>query len=218
MPVLDLSRPIRPGMPAYPGTPDVRFTPFADYGPDGYRKREFACVSHTGTHLDAPAHMVSGAKTLDQFAVDHFLGPACVLDVTDLSPGAVIERDRLDGVKDALNRSAFLLVRAGFAVRWGTDAYLDGIPVFTPEAAEMLAGSAETNGGRLRGVGLDVISVDPVGAESFPVHHALLGAGLVIIENLADLAPLPPAGVELCCAPLPLSDADGAPCRAWGRW
>ena len=218
MPVLDLSRPIRPGMPAYPGAPDVRFDPVADYDPDGYREREFACVSHTGTHLDAPAHMVPGAKTLDQFPVDHFLGEACVLDVTDLDPGAVVGRDRLDGIEAALKSSAFLLVRTGFAAKWGSPAYFDGIPVFAPEAAGALAGLSETNGGRLRGVGLDVISVDPVGADEFPIHHVLLGAGLVIIENLADLAPLPADGIEFCCAPLPLTDADGAPCRAWGRW
>ena len=168
MPVLDLSRPIRPGMPAYPGAPDVRFDPVADYDPDGYREREFACVSHTGTHLDAPAHMVPGAKTLDQFPVDHFIGPACVLDVTDLPPGAVIERDRLDGIEAALKSSAFLLVRTGFAAKWGTDAYFDGIPVFAPEAAGALAGLSESAGGRLRGVGLDVISVDPVGADAVP--------------------------------------------------
>ena len=60
--------------------------------------------------------------------------------------------------------------------------------------------------------------MDPVGADEFPIHHVLLGAGLVIIENLADLSPLPASGFELCCAPLPLSDADGAPCRAWARW
>ena len=57
MPVADLSRPIRPGMPAYPGAPDVRFDRLADYDPDGYRERVVEFVSHTGTHLDAPAHM-----------------------------------------------------------------------------------------------------------------------------------------------------------------
>ena len=218
MPHVDLSRPIRPGMPAYPGAPDVRFDRVADYPADGYRERELTFVSHTGTHLDAPAHMVPGADTLDQFSVDHFIGPACVLDVTDLSPGGAIGPDRLDGIAEELAGAAFLLVRTGFAAKWGTPAYFEGIPVFAPAAARRLAGSAESNGGALRGVGLDVISVDPVGAESFPVHHVLLGAGLVIAENLADLSPLPASGFEFACPPLPLADADGAPCRAWGRW
>ena len=218
MPTLCLSRPIRPGMPAYPGTPDVRFTPVADYDPDGYRERELACVSHTGTHLDAPAHMIPGGKTLDEFPVDHFLGPARILDVTDLPPGARIGADRLRALGAELGAAAFLLVRTGWAAKWGTPAYCEGIPVFDAEAAGLLAGLAETNRGRLRGVGLDAISVDPVGAAEFPIHHILLGAGLVIAENLADLSPLPAAGCEFCCAPLPLADADGAPCRAWGRW
>ena len=218
MPTADLTRPIRPGMPAYPGTDPPTFTPIADYDPEGYRERSVKMVSHTGTHLDAPAHMVEGGKTLDAFPVDHFIGPAAVLDVTDLSPGGVIETGRLDGLGGALASAAFLLVRTGWAAKWGTPAYFEGIPVFSEPAAERLAGLAESNGGRLRGVGLDVISVDPVGADSFPVHHILLGAGLVIAENLTDLSGLPESGFEFSCPPLPLADADGAPCRAWGRW
>ena len=218
MPHVDLSRPIRPGMPAYPGTDPPRFREVAGYDADGYREREVSMVSHTGTHLDAPAHMVPGGKTLDAFPAAHFDGPAAVLDVTDLPPGGTIAPDRLAAAGDALDAAAFLLVRTGRAARWGTPAYFEGIPTFAPGAAALLAGRAESAGGRLRGVGLDVVSVDPVGADAFPIHHALLGAGLVIVENLADLSPLPPAGFTFRCPPLPLADADGAPCRAAAVW
>ena len=218
MPHLDLSHPIRPGMPAYPGTGPPEFEPIADYDPDGYRERRITMVSHTGTHLDAPAHMIPGGKTLDRFPLSHFSGPGCVLDVTDLSAGGTIGEGRLDMIENELNRSAFLLVRTGWAAKWGTPAYFEGIPVFAEPAAERLAGLAESNGGALRGVGLDVISVDPVGAETFPVHRILLGAGLLIAENLADFSPLPASGFEFRCPPLPLADADGAPCRAGAVW
>ena len=218
MPVVDLSHPIRPGMPAYPGAPGLSFTPIADYQSDGYREREVRFVSHTGAHLDAPAHMIPGAKTLDAFPVEHFSGPGCVLHVSDLPPGGSIGTDRLDAIAGELRSAAFLLVRTGWAAKWGTPAYFEGIPTFAEPAAEHLAGLAEAHGGSLRGVGLDVISVDPVGAEKFPIHHILLGAGLVIVENLADLSPLPAAGFEFYCPPLPLADADGAPCRTWASW
>ena len=221
MPVADLSHPIRPGMPAYPGTDPPAFREIADYEPDGYRERELTFVSHTGTHLDAPAHMVPGGKTLDEFPASHFIGPACVLDATDVPPGGTIETDRLDALGEVLKTAAFLLIRTGYAAKWGTPSYFDRIPLLTPAAADRLAGLAAPDSaatGALRGVGLDLISVDPVGAETFPIHHALLGAGLVIIENLTSLEALPPAGFTLHCLPLPLSDADGAPCRAAGVW
>ena len=218
MPVLDLTHPIRPGMPAYPGDPAPTFGDFAEFDPDGYRVREVTMISHTGTHLDAPAHMVPGAATLDAFPVSRFIGPACLLDVTDLSPGEAIGPERLSAFGEALSRADYLLVRTGWAAKWGSPGYFEEIPVFNAAAAERLAGLAEANGGRLRGVGLDVCSVDPVGAEAFPIHLALLGAGLVIIENLADLSALPADGFAFHCPPLPLTDADGAPCRAWARW
>ena len=217
MPTADLTRPVRPGMPAYPGTPDVRFRRIADYEPDGYRERELTLVSHTGTHVDAPAHMIPGGATLDAFSANHFSGPAAVLDATAAPPGGGIGVDALTDLGD-LEGVSYLLVHTGFAAKWGTPEYLEDIPVFTEPAAERLAGLAESNGGRLRGVGLDLVSVDPVGAAAFPVHHILLGAGLVLVENLADLSPLPPAGAEFFCPPLLLDQADGAPCRAWARW
>ena len=218
MPVVDLSHPIRPGMPAYPGDAPPTFTPAADYASDGYREREVTMLSHTGTHLDAPAHMLPGARPLDGFPVDHYLGPACLLDVTDLPPGGTIGPDRLGAIEEALSAAAFLLIRTGWAAKWGTPEYFEGIPVLAPAAAERLAGLSEANGGRLRGVGLDVCSPDPVGAEAFPIHHVLLGAGLLIVENLADLSALPASGFAFHCPPLPLADADGAPCRAWAAW
>lgn len=218
MPVVDLSRPIRPGMPAYPGTPDVRFRQIAAYDADGYLERELTCVSHTGTHVDAPAHMLPDGRTLDAFPAAHFIGPACVLDATDLKPGGVLTPLMLDRCGTALERAAFLLIRTGWAARWGEPAYFERIPTLTPPAAERLAALSQSRGGKLRGVGLDVISVDPVGATEFSFHHTLFSADLIIIENLADLSPLPPAGFSFQCLPLPLAAADGAPCRAIATW
>ena len=218
MTLVDLTHPIRPEMPAYPGDPPPRCGDFAKFDPDGYRVREVTMISHTGTHLDAPAHMVPGGRRLDDFPLEHFVGRACLLDVTDLSPGEPIGPERLSAFGDELSRAEYLLVRTGWAARWGEPEYFEEIPVFGAAAAGRLAGLAEANGGRLRGVGLDVCSVDPVGAEAFPIHHALLGAGLVIVENLADLSALPPGGFAFHCPPLPLVDADGAPCRAWAAW
>lgn len=218
MPVVDLTHPIRPGMPAYPGDAPPIFAPAASLEKDGYRERHITMLSHTGTHLDAPAHMRAEGRVLDAFPLDHFVGPACVLDVSDLSPGALIGPDLLIEIEPALKNAAFLLIRTGRAAEWGKASYFQEIPVLTPPAAKRLAKHAESNGGRLRGVGFDVCSPDPVGAIRFPIHQILLGADLLILENLADLTALPATGFTFSCPPLPLADADGAPCRAWANW
>ncbi|NNJ27895.1 cyclase family protein [Alienimonas chondri] len=218
MPFVDLSHPIRPGMPAYPGDGPTTFTPVADYANDGYRERTVTMPSHTGTHIDPPGHMIPGRRMLDEFPIEHFIGRAGRLDVTDLSPGSEIEAERLTHFGETLSHLDYLLVETGWAARWGEPTYFENIPVFSPAAAQRLAELSEANGGRLRGVGLDVSSVDPVGAEDFPIHEIFLGAGLLIVENVADLSAVPDSDFTFSCPPLPLADADGAPCRAWASW
>jgi len=82
--------------------------------------------------------------------------------------------------------------------------------LLTPEAAEYLVSC------NLKGIGLDCISVDGVASEMLPIHHILLGAGLVIVENLTNLSALPGDGFNFCCFPLAIEDADGSPVRALG--
>ena len=66
MTLVDLSHPISHGMPVYPGDPAVGITPAATLAADGANVSLLQLGSHTGTHLDAPSHMVSGGRTVDR--------------------------------------------------------------------------------------------------------------------------------------------------------
>ncbi len=79
-----------------------------------------------------------------------------------------------------------------------------------PDAAELLASLG------LLLVGVDYLTLDPVGAGAFPAHKALLGAGVVVIEGL-DLSGVPAGRYEMFCGPLKLGGADGAPARVFLR-
>jgi arylformamidase len=61
---------------------------------------------------------------------------------------------------------------------------------------------------------MDTISADPVGSADLPNHHILLGAGMVIVENLTNLSAVPDGPFLFSCFPLNIKDADGSPVRA----
>lgn len=203
--VLDLTHPLSEGMPVYPGTEGPTIRQANTVARDGFAEKLLTMYSHTGTHIDAPAHMLPGGATLDQLAVGHFVGRACVLDVEGCSR---IDVERLEAQAARLAGCDFVLFHTGWSRHWGHEAYFHDFPVLSPEAARWLA----TRG--LKGVGFDAISVDPVGAMVFENHHILFQAGLILIENLTGLKPLLQRHFLFACLPLKLMEADGSPVRA----
>ncbi len=206
MTVVDLSHPLAPGMPVHPGDPAPRIRRLTTLEREGWATREITLSTHSGTHLDAPSHLLPGAPSLDELPPETFIGRARVIDIppgtVTISAGDLTERRR------ALEGCAFILLRTGWSRRWGSAEYFAGYPVLTPEAAAWLAGMP------LRGIGVDAPSVDANGAADLPVHRTLLRRGLVILENLTGLERLPDGPLTLVCFPLPLAGADGSPVRA----
>ncbi len=205
--LLDLSHPITPDMSLFPGTPPPEQRPLAAVETDGWRETALRLTSHTGTHLDAPAHVLPGGRTLDQFPLDAFCGSARTVDCTGQT---AIGPDFLRaGLSE--QRPDFVLLRTGWDRFWGTPDYLSGFPVLTEAGARFLAGLG------LKGVGVDALSFDPADSAELPIHHILLGAGLLQLENLAGLDRLTGRAAELFLFPLPWPDADGGPVRAVAR-
>lgn len=188
-------------MQVYPGTEQPKLEKLEI---DGYRETLFHMFSHTGTHMDAPYHLLKEAKKLDEMPIDAFIGDAAVITV----PQGVrlMGKDMLKGVEGA----EFVLFNTGWGARWGQKDYFTDFPVLSFEAAEYLAGLG------LKGVGIDAVSVDEVSMTELPIHRILLGAGMVIVENLAWLDTLP-VRVRFHALPLFYKDADGSPVRAFAQ-
>ena len=201
----DLSQDLASGQP-YPGDPTASVTPHATMAEDGYRVAELACSTHSGTHVDAPSHLREDGASLGSFDVADFHFDARVLDCTDLG-----ERDPIPAERVPETDADLLVVRTGFAARWGENGYFDH-PYLSEAAAECCASQGCA-------VGLDAPSVDPTPTSNasddeptdYPAHHALLGEGVPILENLTNLDSLPQR-VTVHAYPLPV-DADGAPAR-----
>jgi kynurenine formamidase len=210
MQTLDLTRPLRTGMPSYPGTPGPQCTPLTDLPDHGFREQSLSLTTHTGTHCDAPAHVLPTGPTLDQLPPETWTGPGVRLDLRPLKPGQPVTPEMLRPLlpPPEVLSGAWLLLCTGWASQWGADDYFADQPEITPEAAALLGRCG------LRGLGLDMASLEGPHRDGLPAHHVLLESGCVLAENLCRLEDLPAAGFTFICAPLSLLHADGAPCRA----
>ena len=207
MPAIDLTYPIAAGMPVYPGTPSPVFHTIAEFDRDHFRERQLTFCSHTGTHMDAPAHLLSQGDTLDHFHVDHFRGTGLCIDISTTQNG-LIEWEVLQCFQDELSESDFVVLRTGWGRYWGASRYVEGFPVLSKRAAKRLSEFS------LKGMGVDTLSVDRMDTTDYPVHRILLENRILIIENLANLDRLPEGRfAELLCLPLHIAKSDGAPTR-----
>ncbi|SHJ09020.1 Kynurenine formamidase [Desulfatibacillum alkenivorans DSM 16219] len=207
MQVIDLSRPITPEMPVFPGDPSPEIRIAASLKKEGCVERLLTLSSHTGTHVDAPAHLLSHGNTIDALPLEAFCGQGEVVDCRPLGSKPV----SLDFLKQTgcMSRPMdFILLYTGWDAFWGGEKYFSGFPVLTPEAAEWLIQAP------IKGVGVDALSIDAVDSEDLPVHNILLGQKVLIIENLANLGKLPAGDFIFCCFPLAIERGDGSPVRA----
>lgn len=207
MRMIDLSQPLHEGMPVYPGTPAPVFSTVTTVENHGYRVKKIAMNTHVGTHMDAPAHMLADGKTLDALPLEQFVGRAAVLDVRNCA-GGVIGLGELQAQKELLAQADFVLFWTGWSRYWGQEQYLRQYPILTEEAASYLGKC------QLKGVGIDAISFDAIDSKAFEIHQQLLAQELVLIENLTRLEEVQ-RGANFFALPLPLSEADGSPVRAF---
>ena len=209
MEVIDLTHTITENTPVYPGTKPPTLVPVGDYERDGYRETLITMFSHTGTHMDPPAHLYADRTTLDQFPAEQFIGKALVIDCRMLKEGEAITMEQLKPYGDLVEKAEFLLFNLGWDKRWGTDDYFGDYPCVDDEVLDLIMK------GGYKGIGFDVIGLDPIADLKLVRHNKLFKeTDIVNIENLCNLEQ---CGSELfwfSCFPIKIGDSDGAPIRA----
>ncbi|MGK5441580.1 cyclase family protein [Micromonospora sp. URMC 105] len=212
--IVDLTHGFYEGMPSYPADWFPRFsydramTPETDpYG----TKRTFSTLHifpHNGTHIEYKLHFYPGAEGIAEVPLETFVGRACVADLShkgDLEP--VTGEDIDKAVAEHWSPGDRLLIRTDYLRHnWGAPDYWDRPPYLTPSAARWAIDN------RAALVGFDCLTERPGDAES-PVHHALLGAGIPILEYLANLHELTAPVVELFALPIKVAGVEAAPAR-----
>lgn len=209
MRVIDLSHTIKENMPIYPGTQPPRLIPANTYEENGFKETFLQMYTHIGTHMDPPAHIYAGKPTLDQFPVSQFIGKALVIDCSDLTEGALITIDHLRKYGDKVNHADFLLFHTGWDKYWGMDLYFGDYPCIDEQVLNVIIQ------GNYKGIGFDVIGLDPVADEELTRHKKLFEkCDIVNIENLTNLQLCGDDLFWFSCFPLKINQADGSPIRA----
>jgi arylformamidase len=204
--IVDLTRPLGLETPVFPGDPPITLTRVATDDTDGYEVTQICLGSHSGTHLDAPRHFFADGPTLSDYPVERLVGEGVVIDVR-MAPSGIVDREflapRLE--QSSAERGDFVLLWTGDPSPGSADT-----PPFinlSPDAAALLLETGVTL------VGTDGPDLDAEGG-SYPVHRLLLGAGVLLAENLCNLERLGPGRVQCVFLPLAVEHTDGAPVRA----
>ena len=210
--VVDLSRRVDQDTPVYPGDPHVRLERAATLEADGVNVLGVHIGSHSGTHVDAPYHFVENGERIDAMDPALFVGPTVVMDVRGKGPRARITVEDLRPHEARLSQGTIAVIRTGWEDHYGGPAYYDH-PFLDRRAAQLILDAG------VKTVAIDALNVDetvPDGEppEGFPAHHAILGAGGVIAENLTNLAAIDFPDPIISLLPIKLGGSDGAPVRA----
>ena len=203
--IIDVTVPVRPGMLTYPGDPIVSIERTSDMREGAVSNLSTVSMStHTGTHVDPPIHFVEGGATLDALPLETFVGEALVLDLRGVGTIGAKELEVLE-VPAGAERLLFL---TDWSARWSepSPAFPGVVTSVTPDGARWLIARG------IRLVGTDFISIEGADDPTVPVHRALLGAGIAIVEGL-DLRDAPAGRYTLWCLPLKIHDGDGGPAR-----
>ena len=206
---IDLTHALDTETPVWPGDPPLVRQTLLHHGGDGCHLERICLGTHTGTHMDAPFHFFADGDPLDALPVARLVGSGVRLDLSGRREESLICAAELKKAAPELLPGDFVLLMTGWDRFWGTPRYFRH-PHLAPDCGRWLVDS----GAAL--VGLDTPSPDRSGGGpgDHPVHRLLLGAGVLIVENLCGLWRVPVLRGRYAFLPLKLKGADGAPVRA----
>ena len=201
---VDISVPLRNGMVRWPSDPPVRVRPVKRMARgDSSDVAHLSMGSHTGTHMDAPAHFLRGGRPIDRMPLSAVIGPARVIGIRH--PRKILVEELR---QSRIRRGERVLFKTrNSSVCWRTARFRKGFVHLPAESARYLAKRG------VRAVGVDYLSVGGWRADGAETHRVLLRAGAWIIEGL-DLSRVRPGRYRLICLPLRIHRGDGAPARA----
>lgn len=223
MKIIDLTCPLNNHMPLHPIVKDIEIIRKYTLENDGYNITQIKIFTHSGTHIDAPFHMIKNGKKLDEIPLENFFGEAAVLNVPKGELGEITSKE----LEEALEKSKLkvypgeiVLINTGWG-KYYVEEIKDSIylaekhPGLLMDAVEWLIEK------KIKLIGIDVFSIrhpklspKVTGIKPERIHTALLSNNILIVEQLINLDKIINRKVKVCFIPLPLKNTDGSPIRA----
>lgn len=215
--VIDLTWPIHPDMPVWPGDPATELKAKAAITREGYLLHQLAVGEHTGTHIGSANHYVAAGKSIARVSCNELVAPAIkincksacrkdneyLLDMADLV--------RWEEQFGQIPTRHWLLVETGWSRYWQgahkTD-YWNTFPGVSETAAHFLVARK-----KIIGLGIDSAGVDGSAGSDLATGRCLARHGRMHLENLKGLHRLPNSGSMLFIGALPIVNGSGSPCR-----
>lgn len=203
MKIIDLTHTFTDNMPVYPGDPAQSLQQVAHLDKEGYNDHLLHTTGHVGTHMDAPLHMISGGKKMDEIDPDTFIGKGVLIDARGKKK---VDETLLKNVQ--IEKGSIILVYTGFGSKYRAEKYYENYPPITEGFAKKMVEA-----------GVKVVGMDMLGPDQPPysTHKILLGREILIVENLTNLHKLLKIrDFEVIALPAKLH-ADAAPVRVIAR-
>lgn len=225
--VMDLTHVLGPNMPSFDGRPLFSITTAVTYEKDGYFGSNISYWEHMGTHMDAPAHFSPTGLFVDQIAPTNLIVPIVVLDLRDKAardPDAMVTPDDIMAYERRYGRipdNAAVLMSTDWGTKIGSQTAYRNVdsggvmhfPGFGKAAIDMLLSERS-----IAGIGVDTLSLDHGASKDFAVHYGFLPTNRWGLENLANLASIPPSGATLIVGAPKVAGGSGGPCRVMAVW
>ena len=218
--IIDLTHPIHPNIPIWPGDPATEFETVSQIEKDGYFLRKFSMGEHSGTHINAPSSFYTGGASIDSYSPQSLVSPAIAIDIREQS---LANPDYSLTIDDILNWERqhkliepgnLVLLYTGWQAKWDDeraffnrdDREICHFPGFGKAATQFLLEERS-----IAGIGIDTHGVDPGQDESFAVNKLILEKQRIVLENLANLDLLPAADFTLAIGIIRLLGGSGSP-------
>ena len=197
----DISPPVQPDSPVFPGDAPYQQTWAATLSPDcPVNVATLTLSPHTGAHADAPLHYSADSAAVGALDLAPYLGPCRVIHAIGCGP--LVQWQHLQHALANLPPRVLVRTYARQPTGWDGD-----LPAFDPDTVQRLA-----DAGVLL-IGIDSASIDPAASKALPSHQVIRQRGLRVLENLL-LDDVPEGDYELIALPLKLMAADASPVRA----
>ena len=220
--IIDLTQPLSPKIPTWDGTQGFELNTVLDYeqcnSPVKFRVQKINCKAGAGTHMDAPSHCAPGAPNIGDIPVNKFIMPGVVINVSkkadadyQISPQDILEFELIHG---KIAKGTLVIGYTGWEKYWHDPIHYRNadasgemhFPTFAHATVKMLLER------EIAGIAIDTLSPETA-TTGFPIHHDLLAAQKIIIENIANVSCLPTTGFYVVALPLKMSGATESPVR-----